>query len=120
MASRIKFSTSEKNYEGIMALLETSRNGYEKRLSSNCRVVTRGSNVAIQLHATDIITYTPDGLCILATHGWDTPTTRRYMEGYAPVCVFCKNFEMFVSDGETILPFEDGITVDLTTMKFVK
>lgn len=120
MASRIQFPNEQKNYTGMTALLKTSRDGIRKPLSHNCDVVSRGHNIAIRLHRTDIITYTPDGLCILKANGWSTPTTKRYMEGYAPCSVFMKNFEMFVTVGDETVPLYDGLTIDLTTHTIAK
>lgn len=120
MAAHIQFPRDQKNYEGMQALLETSRNGFSKPLSNNCHVESHGEDVRVMLYHTPIITYTRDGKCILATRGRNTPTTRRYMQGYAPVYVFSKDYEMFITVGNETVSFYDGLVIDLETMTIVK
>jgi len=52
------------------------RNAQSKKLANNTYLHRRGDNIAIQLHSTDIATFTPNGDIILNSGGWHTSTTK--------------------------------------------
>jgi hypothetical protein len=58
----------------------------ESRKLQNNTYAKRGysGQIAIQLHATDILTFHSDGQIGMNTGGWDTVTTRRRMNDYIP------------------------------------
>src|SRR5882762_2348120 len=56
-----------------------------RKLANNTYARRRHSGkIAIQLHATDILTFHSDGQIDLNTGGWDTVTTRSRMNDFIP------------------------------------
>ncbi len=78
-------------------------NRSERRISGNTRLVRlasvdHGPNpIALRLHSTDIVTYYEDGRIEIATGGYETPTTKRYINGAAPCYVSQMNFQWYVN-----------------------
>lgn len=91
-----------------------------KRLSSILRFVKRDNAVALQLHSTDILTFTSDGKVVLNSGEWWTKTTKKHMNAYLPpfIGIYQKKFEWFIEfqDGseKKTLPFQDGMTFDIS------
>ena len=72
----------------------------------------------LRLHATDIITWKPDGKIILNSGGWDTVTTRARFNEFLPdyIRVYRKRGQTYISynrdnDNQTsqVLEFTDGM-----------
>jgi hypothetical protein len=56
-----------------------------RKIANNTYLKAREAGaIALRLHETDILTYTPDGKCILNSGGWRTVTTKARMNDYAP------------------------------------
>lgn len=47
-------------------------------------------SMAVRFHATDVVTFHPDGSITLATDGWFTKTTRERIEDYTPAEVWVR------------------------------
>ena len=71
---------SLRNVRGVKSAKKIGNNTFEVIYKDGCR--------AIRLHRTDVVTYRPDGACILNTDGWQTRTTKDRMNKYAPVSVY--------------------------------
>lgn len=72
--------------------LECIQGGRDKRsrpVDNNTHVhLTDDGSAAIKLHATDVVTYLPDGGVRLNTGGWRTVTTKDRINKFAPVRVW--------------------------------
>src|SRR6266550_4620766 len=55
-----------------------------RKLANNTYARRRSGQIAIELHATDILTFHSDGRIDVNTGGWDTVTTRSRMNDYLP------------------------------------
>ena len=101
-------------YSSAGITLETARNVESgKPLQNNTRLFARGSDYAIRLHETDVVTIHNNGTYTLNTGGWQTVTTKERINSYAPVSLWQKNGLWYLSaDGQTY-NFTDGMTVDM-------
>jgi len=83
------------------------------KLENSVMLNRRPSGVAITLHQTDIITFTPEGQVVLKNGGWKTTMTCQ--KPYLPNGwqIKSKNGEWFVVRGETTIPFEEGLEIAL-------
>jgi hypothetical protein len=69
----------------------------------------------LRLHATDIITWKPDGKIILNSGGWRTHTTKERLNAYINMynttnyCIYQRRFEWFLQDGDETIEFSDGM-----------
>lgn len=102
--------TAQKTFSFFDSLLQGR---YSKKLDHNTYLIRRGDAIAIRLHETDIITYTPQSLCILHSGGWNTPTTRDRISAYAPVRMGIRKGTPFITFNGKEYQFFDGITLDL-------
>ena len=59
-----------------------------KPLENNTRAIMRGENVAVRLHQTDILTFSPDGAVTYNSGGWRTVTTKDRMNEYGPARIW--------------------------------
>lgn len=65
--------------------LLTGRNRDSRKLANNTYLVRKGEGqIAIRLHATDILTLREDGGIEVRTGGWQTPTTKARLNDYLP------------------------------------
>lgn len=71
------------NYQQLNEKL-TGRNAERRKLENNTYAERRGECIAIRLHATDIMTFHPDGRIVLNSGGWKTVTTKARMNEYLP------------------------------------
>lgn len=72
------------DYQDANAKL-TGRNSQRRKLENNTYLERRGENIAVKLHATDIITYLPNGEVVLSAGGcWRTVTTKSRMNQFLP------------------------------------
>ncbi len=90
----------------------------ERTICNNTRLVRRSiDSIALRLHSTDIITYKANGVLILNSGGWQTPTTLRRMRQFLPagVSITPKKGEWLVEHDMTHGPvpesFHDGMEV---------
>ncbi|MCK5604432.1 hypothetical protein KAR91_21255 [Candidatus Pacearchaeota archaeon] len=56
----------------------------ERRVDQNNPTIN-GDSFAVRLHATDIVTYKPDGTIVLNSGGWRTVTTKERINTFSPV-----------------------------------
>jgi len=101
------------NWSKAQALWKTARNKERgKPLGTNGLLRLDDGNMVFQLHATDIVTITPNNRYILEANGWYTPLTKTWMEAIVPGLRITndrwgnwtvKNFK-----------FVDGLTLDST------
>lgn len=69
-----------------------------KRISANCQLVRVSVNcIALRLHNTEIVQYRDNGMILINTGGYDTNTTKRYINGAAPVSVNTKDFQLYAN-----------------------
>lgn len=63
--------------------IEKLGNREQKKIANNTYLVRRNDGtVAIRLHATDILTFRPDGTVVLRTNGWRSITTKARLNEY--------------------------------------
>ena len=90
----------------------------DSRTVANNTVVHRLDNgdIAVQLHATDVVTYHSDGSMTLRTGGYQTMTTKQRLTAFAPYVVSSVKGRWFISNTwstmDRHIPFVDGITLD--------
>lgn len=66
--------------------IETLGNRDQKKIGNNTYLVKRnGGEVAIRLHATDILTFRPDGSVVVKTNGWQTVITKARINEHLPM-----------------------------------
>lgn len=73
--------------------LLTGRNHESRKVGNNTYLQRRGDDIAVMLHATDIVTFHPDGTFTLNTGGWHTPTTLDRLREWAPVSIETRGIE---------------------------
>jgi hypothetical protein len=85
------------------------RNRGQRKVGNNTYAyIEYDGSVAIELHGTKVVVFSPNGMVKLNSGGYQTHTTKKRINQYSPVKVYQKNFEWFLSDGT---PFEDNILV---------
>lgn len=66
--------------------IEQLGNREQKKIANNTYLVRRNDGaVAIRLHATDILTFRPDGSVVVKTNGWTSVTTKARINEYLPL-----------------------------------
>lgn len=82
-------------YEGAARYLGSKQS---KRISGNTSLIRISPNcIVLRLHATDIVQYRDNGMILIDTGGYDTNTTKRYINGAAPVSVHTKDFQLYAN-----------------------
>ena len=78
-----------KNYDQLDVCLNTARDlAKGKPIDNNTRLFYRGENIAVQLHATDIVIFYTNGDVMLDSGGWKTVTTKDRMNKYSPAQIW--------------------------------
>lgn len=97
-----------RSFEDVEAIL--GGRDYRK-VGNNTYLIRRDDEeIALRLHATDILTFCPDRV-IYNTGGWETVTTKARLNAWGPLYIFQRDWEWFTTiDGE-VVPFEDYTTV---------
>lgn len=72
------------NYQEAVATL---KNRQSKKVANNTYLVRDGESVAVRLHQTNVVTFTPEGTVILNTGGWQTVTTKDRINSFSPARV---------------------------------
>jgi hypothetical protein len=67
------------NYQKANEQLQ-GRNKDSRKLANHTYLQRRGENIAVKLHATDVVTFTPNGDCIFNSGGWLTDYMRRDLQ----------------------------------------
>jgi len=90
-------------------------NRVSRKLENNTYLQRREKGIAVLLHETDVVTYLPDGSCVLNSGGWKTVTTKDRMNSYAPCRIYSDKGVWYVSDGrwdsEKRQPYGDGFRI---------
>lgn len=72
--------------------------GRRRKLENNTYLRELGDNIfAIRLHATDIVTYHPDGTVVIDSGGWHSMTTADRVTRYSPINMFRRQYKMYVN-----------------------
>ncbi len=101
----------------------TGRCSQSRKVANNTYAERRGDDIAIRLHATDVVTFHRDGTITLNTGGWVTVTTKARINDYLPGGLALRSVKgrwylHYFADGfET--PYADGIRIDLDTLTVV-
>lgn len=89
----------------------TGRNARSKKLGNNTYAIRHPDSLAIRLHSTDILTFTPDGAVTVNSGGWRTVTTKARLNEYLPAgSIGQRNGQWYwhtgatYSDGDILLP----------------
>jgi len=99
-----------KTYQQLNEQL-TGRNAQRRKLGNNTYAERRGENIAIRLHATDVVTLKPDGTVIANSGGWKTHTTKDRLNEYLPVRIWQKSGRWFTGQNGHTVEFQDGLTI---------
>lgn len=83
-------------WEGAMDYLGSKDS---RRISGNTRLYRIHENaIGLELHNTTIVQYRSNGQIVIKNGGYQTNTTKRYINGAAPCSVFQKDFQWYVKD----------------------
>jgi hypothetical protein len=85
-----------------------------RKIANNTYAERRGDDIAVRLHATDILTYHPDETVTFDTGGWFTVTTKARFNDYAPsgVRFYSVKGVWYVSQyGQQLGVYTDGLTL---------
>lgn len=106
------------NYAQLQNRLDRPVRKDTKRLDKrNTYVERRGDNIAVRLHATDILTFAPDGSVQYNSGGYQTPTTKDRMNTYGPAHVTQRRGVWTVhlnnnGHGSSVsVPYRDGLII---------
>src|ERR1035437_8148588 len=76
-------------YQKAKELMAAARNPAQgKPLENHTRLFQRGSDYAVQFHATDVVTLHRSGAYTLNSGGWRTVTTKARINQFGPVAVY--------------------------------
>lgn len=116
-------SFSINSYSDADQLLQ-GRNHQSRKIGNNTYLVryTDWGNIAVRLHATDIVTYYPDGRIVLNTGGWKTVTTKSRINEFSPLQISQAkgvwSIRNYAVAPDEWVSYADGITWDSKTRKF--
>lgn len=103
--------------------LLTGRCKDSRKVGNNTYLLRRGTDIALRLHTTDVVTMHDDGTVTLDSDGWLTVTTKDRMNYVDGIRVFSDRGRWFVmllesgrwpkhEDGG-VFPYFDGMRIDL-------
>lgn len=75
-------TTSHADFDAL--LMRDGKQVPTRKIANNTYAQRRGNDIAVMLHATDIITFHDDGTITLNTGGWLTMVTKERMNRYLP------------------------------------
>lgn len=84
----------------------TGRCAQRRKIDNNTWYERRDANIAVRLHNTDILLYSPDGWVTYDTGGWMTVTTKDRMNKFGPLHIHSTRGEWTLG-GQ---PYIDGIS----------
>lgn len=102
------------SYDEACAILAGGRDKSRRTVANNTRVVRRGDDVAVQLHGTDVVTFTRDGWAIIDHGGWDTVTTWARVNAALPggyTCWSDRGRRNLYAHGTRTLLYAPGVAV---------
>lgn len=73
------------SWQDADTFLSGGRSKSDRPIANNTRVVRRGDDIAVRLHATDVVTFGQDGAITLDSGGWRTMTTKDRMNACLPI-----------------------------------
>ena len=101
-----------KSYKDAKAFLDagkTEESRHRRKLEYETYIQLKANgDICITLWCTEVVTYRPDGSCVLNSGGWRTPTTKDRINRYGPVGVW-QDRGVWYLPGSVV--FEDGITI---------
>ena len=111
----------------------TGRCAKSRTVANNTYLERRGDDIAVRLHATDVVTFHADGTATLNSGGWLTVTTKARMNEWLPggislgsvkgrwYFMYPGHYEgnSYVKSERANVPYADGITLDLETLDVV-
>ena len=95
------------NYETANATL-TGRCKQSRKMANHTYLERQGEDIALRLHATDVVTMHADGSITLNSGGWQTVTTKERINNYYHF-ISQKAGIWYMNDGSL---FYDGVTID--------
>lgn len=103
--------------------LLTGRCQQSRKIGNNTYLKRRGYNIAVMLHATDIITFRLSNTALLDSGGYRTKTTKERMNEYAPCNIVQHKGIWYIADWSTNNNrtiknnpvYFDGIIIDCAT-----
>lgn len=89
------------------------RNHESKKLANHTYLKRRGENIAVRLHQTDILIFSPDGTIEYNTGGWKTSTTKERMNSYGTLNLWTNRGVWYVGKSweDKSVVYADGIKV---------
>jgi len=98
-------------YESAKAQL-TGRNAERRKIAHVTYLERRGENIAVKQHATDVLTYLPNGDCRIDVGQWQTVTTKLRLNNFGPNIRVCANRGIwYVYVDGTEYPFANGMVI---------
>lgn len=108
-------------FRHVVKTYDEARELFQKRGKRSGRVILgyqttlerRGDCYAVRHHATDIVTYRPDGTVRLTSGGWYSATTKDRLSTFSPVYVTQYKFEWYVAPPGSFdrVPYFDGMVI---------
>lgn len=100
-------------YEDARTFLAGGRDKTSRPIACNTRIETRdGDAIAVRYHATDVVTYYPDGEVVLNSGGWQTYTTKDRFNRFSPMQVWSEGNGIWAAEtGPDSARYEDGLTM---------
>lgn len=90
----------------------TGRNSERRKIANNTYLERRSDNkIAIRLHNTDILTFSPNGDITLDSGGWKTVTTKARMNDYLPCRIWSERGVWYVHLNGTKVPYADSMVI---------
>lgn len=85
----------------------TGRCKDQRKLCNNTYLIRRSDEeIAVRLHATDVVTFHADGSIDIGTGGWNTVTTKDRINAYCAIRVWSESGYMFARYGNQCVGFD--------------
>lgn len=117
----------------------TGRCSQSRKVANNTYLERRPEgDIAVRLHATDVVTFHPDGTATLNSGGWLTVTTKERINRYLPGGIVLSSIKgrwylvysghgeydaegnwTYVPSERRAVPYSDGVTIDLASLDVI-
>lgn len=114
----------------------TGRCSKSRKVANNTYLERRpGGDIAVRLHATDVVTFHADGTATVNSGGWLTVTTKARINDYLPGGIVLTSTkgrwylvypghwdsatDTYVKSDRPAVPYTDGIVLDLATLDVI-
>lgn len=87
-----------KNFAALDLKLQ-GRNHESRKLANHTYLERRGENIAVRLHQTDILIFSPDGAIEYNTGGWKTSTTKERMNSFGSLNLWTERGVWYIGKG---------------------